>query len=466
MITINTGVLTQVKYFTIFLLLSFITLGLILSTQGYCVETTDARQVKLETTSPTMANPNFEVEVIATGIEFPSDMAFLGTGDILVLEKNSGNVLRIKNGQILDSPLLKVSVSNSSERGLLGIAVSKAREASVSTYVYLQFTEDPKNRDSHSAEPSANRVYRYELVDNHLINPSLLLDLPAYPNPYHNGGKIIVGPDNNLYIVVGDMGLGRKDIDKSSMVQNNREGPAPDGRAGILRITQDGEAVDGKGILGDEYPLNMYYAYGIRNSFGMDFDPVTGDLWDTENGPNFGDEINLVKPGFNSGWNKVQGFWKPDGEKIGELELNPSSLMDFNGNGEYSVPEFVWNYTVGATAVRFFDSDQYGEEFENDMFVGDFNNGNLYHFDLNDDRTELSLEGALEDKIADVQRESDDKLFGNGFVAITDIEVGPDGYLYILAMHQSGHDCDPKSPDCMRYDASTNGTLYKIHKIN
>ena len=53
--------------------------------------------------------------------------------------------------------------------------------------------------------------------------------------------------------------------------------------------------------------MPKYYAYGIRNSFGMDFDPVTGNLWDTENGPSYGDEINLVEPGFNSGWQVVQG---------------------------------------------------------------------------------------------------------------------------------------------------------------
>ena len=58
--------------------------------------------------------------------------------------------------------------------------------------------------------------------------------------------------------------------------------------------------------------ISKYYAYGIRNSFGLDFDPITGKLWDTENGPTFGDEINLVEPGFNSGWNKIQGIWKTD----------------------------------------------------------------------------------------------------------------------------------------------------------
>ena len=130
----------------------------------------------------------------------------------------------------------------------------------------------------------------------------------------------MIGPDNNLYVVVGDIGLGLNDIYETSEVQNNNEGTDPDGRAGILRITQDGEVAGGEGVLGNEYPLNLYYAYGIRNSFGIDFDPVTGDLWDTENGPNYGDEINLVKPGFNSGWNKVQGFWEPEGEERGERD--------------------------------------------------------------------------------------------------------------------------------------------------
>ena len=76
-----------------------------------------------------------------------------------------------------------------------------------------------------------------------------------------------------------------------------------------LRSTQDDQPVGGsRSILGNTYPLNLYYAYGIRNSFGFDFDPVTGNIWDTENGPGEGDEINLVEPGFNSGWHEVHGM--------------------------------------------------------------------------------------------------------------------------------------------------------------
>jgi aldose sugar dehydrogenase len=96
--------------------------------------------------------------------------------------------------------------------------------------------------------------------------------------------------------------------------------------------------------LGDSSPVNAYYAYGIRNSFGMDFDPLTGKLWDTENGPEYGDEINIVDPGFNSGWSNIQGMWLTSGPKPGPVApTNPGSklLVDFDGKGKYRAPEFT-----------------------------------------------------------------------------------------------------------------------------
>ena len=94
---------------------------------------------------------------------------------------------------------------------------------------------------------------------------------------------------------------------------NNKTGKEPDGSGGILRISSDGEPM-GNGVLSNMYPLNLYYAYGIRECFGMDFDPISGTLWDTENGANWGDEINLVTEGFNGGWSKVQGIWRNVGD--------------------------------------------------------------------------------------------------------------------------------------------------------
>ena len=206
----------------------------------------------------------------------------------------------------------------------------------------------------------------------------------------------------------------------------------------ILGITENGQIV-GNGLIGKTYPLNLYYAYGIRNGFGIDFDPLTGKLWDTENGPNYGDEINLVKPGFNSGWKKIQGIWKVNGTRVEDVIANhPSdSLVDFGGQGKYSQPELTWKRHYGITALKFYDSTVLGNQYKNNIFVGDFHFGNIYRFGLNHDRTGLSLDGALVDKVADDNEEVKGKIFAKGFRGgITDIEVAPDGDLYIVAYGQ------------------------------
>ena len=165
-----------------------------------------------------------------------------------------------------------------------------------------------------------------------------------------------IGPDNNIYLTIGDVmrtGHNESQLYETQM-QNLQNGKEADGRAGILRITQSGQPV-GAGLIDDSYPLNLFYAYGIRNGFGMDFDPLTRKLWDTENGPTFGDEINLVEPGFNSGWKKLQGIWTypPTGVRKGDLASEkPDNLVDFDGKGKYSSPEFTWNKTVGATGYK------------------------------------------------------------------------------------------------------------------
>ena len=363
---------------------------------------------------PAVINPNLKIETVTTGLVLPTTMAFVGPDDMLVLEKNKGTVQRIVNGQMLDHPLLQVNVSSEVERGMLGIAVSKDNQTG-KPLVFLYFTE------SEGGEPIASRLYRYELLNDTLVNPILLLDLPAVPGPRHNSGNIIIGPDNNLYVSVGDLD------GHITMAQNVKGGGWPDGSSAILRITQDGQALEG-GVLGDNGIIKKYYAYGIRNSFGMDFDPVTNMVWDTENGPSYGDEINLIEPGFNSGWLEVQGMAPVDFNYSGDL-------VNFEGNGNYSDPEFVWTDTVGPTAIKFLHSDRLGKQYENDVFVSDITQGNIYHFDLDINRTQLVLEGALADRVSNNNTENEDIIFGEGFGGISDLEVGPyDGYLYIVSL--------------------------------
>jgi glucose/arabinose dehydrogenase len=381
-----------------------------------------------------IGDPALKVEEVVRGLDLPTTMAFLGPNDILVLEKDKGTVQRIVNGKILPEPLLDVNVATSVERCMCGIAVSQSDTGI--TYVFLYFTE-AELADSEdiieAKDPLGNRLYRYELVNNKLINPVLLLDLPAIPGPRHNGGAIMIGPDNNLYVPIGDVDGSYTGGPGETKAQNYVDGVEPDGRSGILRITQDGRPV-GIGILGNTHPLNLYYAYGIRNSFGFDFDPITGSIWDTENGPGNSDEINLVEPGFNSGWQEIQGMASNTDDDDGfDLE---EDIVDFEGKGKYSDPELVWMDTEGPTAAKFLNSDKLGIQYVNDMFVGDVHNGWIYHFDLNEYRTDLILEGPLADKIANTPEEMQETIFGEGFGGITDLEVGPDGYLYVVSIGQ------------------------------
>jgi glucose/arabinose dehydrogenase len=376
-------------------------------------------------------------------------MTFLGD-DILILNKNNGTLYRIKNGTMLDTPLLDVNVANERERGMLGIAHYKDNRSVDNIFVYFTETQQNDGTDichtntycEPSTNPLGNRLYKYELENNKVINPRLLLDLPAAPGPSHNGGVIKIGPDKNLYVVIGDL-TGFVNDSTSTRAQNYKNGSSPDGRAGILRITQDGKAIQ-DGILGKEFPMNLYYAYGIRNSFGIDFDPITGNLWDSENGPGYGDELNLVKPGFNSGWGTVQGIWKPTEVEdpkfdllAGDKLLHPKDLVDFGGKGKYSVPEFIWKETIGVTAIKFLNSDKLGKNYENDLFVGCFSLGIIFHFDLNKDRTDLKLDALLKDKIANNKQELQDITFSKGLGGITDIKVGPDGYMYVLSKYDN-----------------------------
>jgi glucose/arabinose dehydrogenase len=364
---------------------------------------------------------NLKIELVAQGLSSPTSMAFINDNNILVLEKNSGLVRLISGGVLQNKPVLKLPIDNKAERGLLGIAVLHTNNINNNTDVFLYFTET-NNKSSKNIPNDAqlrNRIYKYEWNKQTLVNPSLVLDLPAIPGPYHNGGKLIIGPDHHLYIVIGDL-AGPK-----TQAQNNKTGPPVDGTGGIIRVTNDGKSVSDPPF-GNKYPLNLYYACGIRNSFGIDFDPVTGKLWDTENGEDKYDEINLVKPGFNSGWSKIMG-------PLSRSNISKAELVNFLGS-YYSDPVFSWYHSIGVTDIKFLKSSKLGGKYKNNMFVGDINNGNLYYFQLNDTRTGLKFySSGLEDIVADNNNELSEMTFASGFKGITNLETGPDGYLYILS---------------------------------
>jgi glucose/arabinose dehydrogenase len=417
------------------------------------------------TPAPTLDDSDLEAELVTEGLESPTSMAFIGNhGDMLILEK-SGEVILFTSENMSKISLLNLTVNDQNERGLLGVAVlnnmldlyttaiaassseqtittrdnntisnvtAALPSSSTPTFVFFYFTEASKEDRS---QVLGNRIYRFEWndTDKSLSNGTLILDLPVLPGQNHNGGKLVADSENrHIYAVIGD-------LNRKGMLQNFKNGSLPDDTSVILRINPDGSPAQGNPFLnvsrteeGSYSNLSKYYAYGIRNSFGLAIDPVTGILWDTENGPDGFDEINVVRPGFNSGWAIVMG-------PIERSNLtSENDLVNFLGSSSYADPVFSWGRAVGVTDIEFYNSDKLGNDYTNNIFVGDANNGHLYFFEVNEDRSGLQLEHPrlADDLVASNERQRAAVTFGTGFPSsITDVETGPDGYLYVLTFH-------------------------------
>jgi len=265
--------------------------------------------------------------------------------DILFLQKSDGVVRLIQNGVLQDKPALDVSVDSIGEKGMLGIT-------SVGSSVYLYFTE----ADEDGGESLGNRIYKYEWDGDSLINPELLKELPS--NVSHNGGAMVVGLDDQVYAVIGD-------TLRYGLLQNK---PLEWLKGEDIELKDNGVILQ----LETEKP---YFAMGIRNSFGLAIDPVTGNLWATENGDDDFDEINLIPEKFNSGWIVIMG-------PATESEL--ASLPGYE-DYVYNDPEFTWEEVVAPTGLDFAKFHEINN-YDNSLFVGDCITGNLYKFELNENR--------------------------------------------------------------------------------
>ncbi len=351
---------------------------------------------------PVIKDPNFVIEKYVTGLSLPTSIDFIGK-DLLVLEKNSGTVRLINNnGILLDDPVLDVEVTQLGDSGLLGIT-------SVDSTVYLYFTES-KLKDG--GEPQGNHIYKYEWQNQKLINPILLHTLPVHKSLTHNSGPMVTGSDGTIYAVIGD-------TNKRGILQNLKGYSGDSGV--IIKVDTDGSTLKPSE---SENRWDYYYAMGIRNSFGLAIDPFTGNLWDTENGHLDYDEINLVHEKFNSGWRKIMGpFNSSQHEEIPEFK-----------GFSYSDPEFSWERTVAPTGLTFMDSIWF-ENYTDSIFVGDFVMGTLYNIKLNSERTGFIFQNPeLQDLVANGGDSLNEIVFGTGFNGITDLEVGPDGFLYVVSI--------------------------------
>jgi glucose/arabinose dehydrogenase len=299
--------------------------------------------------APSLVDHKLAVKTVATGLTTPTTMLFLGTQDMLVLEKNTGKVQRVIDGVIQPTPALDLAVNFASERGLLGSALHPDFPANPG--VYLFWTESTTGADSSvlSEVPLlGNRVDRFIWDGENLTFEDNLIRLRAFQaddtnrradgtlqeRGNHDGGILKFGPDGKLYIYVGDTG-------RRGQMQNLPDGPGcvthpcsgtptgnlPDDQFGgpepddahltgvILRLNDDGTSPASNPFFvagelrggGAGANLQKVFAYGIRNGFGMAFDPFSGSLWEAQNGDDTFTEINRVDAGVNLGWVQIMG---------------------------------------------------------------------------------------------------------------------------------------------------------------
>ncbi|MBV6459563.1 MAG: hypothetical protein HONBIEJF_02711 [Fimbriimonadaceae bacterium] len=372
--------------------------------------------------------PGYFVEEYAPGSSAPNAFEFISPTEFYILEKNSGHVNYFRN-RTFNKVALNLAVANQTERGLLGIA--KDPNFATNSFIYLFYSAATTDGGAWIE----NRVQRCTMMANKdLVLGPILFTIPNDPlqnnGPNHDGGYIRIGPDGKLYIQTGDLNRGQF---ANPRIEMNTSTSAVAGCGGLYRINLDGSIpADNPFISHSDPKIQALWAYGIRNAYGMDWDPLTGKLWFSENGPNGYDELNIAERGMNSGWVKIMG---PDSRSFkygenGNTDWNAGQLTILPGS-QYRDPEFSWLSVIAPTGVVFpYTLKVYPAERQT-LWVGDFINGAVYRFPLTAFRDGIAYMPGTEDRVADNLTERNQYRIATGFAETIDMRIGPEGYIYI-----------------------------------
>jgi glucose/arabinose dehydrogenase len=255
---------------------------------------------------------------VAGGLNNPAAFTFSPNGTLVYLERGTGRVRfrNLKSG--FDRRFFRIrGVNGSGERGALGVALHPGWPRKPFVYVYVTRRAGGKLR---------NQIVRIRERNGRGVGMTTILSTPASSSPYHNGGRILFGPDRKLYAIVGD-----------GHAAGNAQDTTKNLRGKILRLNPDGSTPGTNPMIGGR--RSRIFAYGIRNSFGFTFDPESRRLWETENGPSCNDEINLVRRGGNYAW--------------GPNESCPNTNQD--GPAPRRLPKVNFPTTIGITGAVFCD---------------------------------------------------------------------------------------------------------------
>ncbi len=315
----------------------------------------------------------YRVELVLNSLNFPVAMVFLPDGRLLFTEKNTGQIRVVQGGVLRPQPYLTVPVNSSGERGLLGITMDP--DFATNSYVYIYHT---------NPSPLENRVVRFRDSTGYGVNPTVILTAPVVNNSFwHHGGNLHFGPDRKLYVSLGENAQPAYSQD-STVIYGK-----------VVRINSDGTSPPDNPYFNVPGADQRIWALGLRNSFDFDFDPLTGNLIATENGPSCDDELNRIVRKGNYGWRPSQ----PCGDT----------------SSRYLTPILRINPVVAPVGGHYYRGSQV-PGWRNDYFFSEINTGRLKR---------VVLGGANRDSVVSV-----DTVGLGGVPCNLDIETGPDGALY------------------------------------
>ncbi|HEY8549859.1 MAG TPA: PQQ-dependent sugar dehydrogenase [Vicinamibacterales bacterium] len=325
----------------------------------------------------------FGVETVVSNVEIPWSLAFAPDGRLFFTER-PGRVRVVQNGQLLPDPMLVLTdVAAVGESGALGLAVHP--QFADNHFVYLAYTA---MRPDGSRE---NRIVRYREVGNTLGEPAVILD-GINAADIHDGARLRFGPDGRLYVTMGDVASPPVAQDLASF--NGK----------LLRLNDDGS------VPADNPFSSHVLSYGHRNPQGLDWHPVSGELWATEHGQEGNDELNRIVAGANYGWPEIEANQTRPGMEPPVLYFTPAVA-----------PSGASFYTGAAIPG-----------FRNDLFIATLRGQHLHR---------VRFDPANPERIIATER-----LLLERFGRIRDVVTGPDGALYFCTSNRDGR-ADPSPED-------------------
>lgn len=334
---------------------------------------------------------DWSVEVVADGLEIPWDLAVLPDGDLLVTER-AGRISLLSDGTLTEVATLD-DTFDKGEAGMMGIALSS------------DFADTGEFYVCSATKQGDVRVIPYTLADDRDSaerQDPLVTGLPLADNGRHSGCRLLIGPDEMLYVSVGDSAMGPNPQDLQSLGGK------------VLRVDpQTGQAPpDNPFADSPNQKTKLIYTWGHRNVQGLAVQPGTGAIYSVEHGPDVDDEVNLLAPGANYGWNPV-----------GKGKYNESVPMtdpDISG----AVPA-VWStgeQTFALSGAAFLTGSAWGAA-EGRLAIAALKGSALYLLDLADggDSVAVSTVPQFDDK----------------YGRLRSVVVGGDGVVYVTTSNDS-----------------------------